>query len=119
MKCLFSSRVDATTLADIEYEVFKANRRSFYFRLTLGMNFELNIINYHYVGGGQRFYINSKGTYFDTVLKSTGIRAFPRTRYYVGWALGSSTVILDTFGDYLQISSSTVEAGIQADRYII
>lgn len=111
---LFASTVETTAVADVEYEVFQSNTRSNFFRFTLGMDFTTNNMNYHYLGGGQRFYLWSKGTYFDTVRKSSGIRAFPRFRFYTGWAAGTSTVTLNTFGEYLQISSSTVEVGLQA-----
>lgn len=108
---VISNELESQTILDMEYEVFLANRKSYYFRTTLGMDFDKNIIDYSYLGGGMRYYFSSKGMFFNTIKRGTGIQSRPRWRFYVSWAVGTSTVVLQTLGEFLQVNSSTVELG--------
>lgn len=108
---VISSDLESQTILDLEYEVFLANTKSYYFRTTMGMDFDKNIINYSYLGGGMRYYFASKGMYFNTIQKGTGIQSRPRWRHYVSWGVGTSSVVLQTLGEFLQVNTSTVELG--------
>ncbi|HEX4926223.1 MAG TPA: hypothetical protein VFV50_19170, partial [Bdellovibrionales bacterium] len=59
-----------------------------------------------------RFYINSKGMYFDRNDEAYRILSYPRFRYYWGWDAGISQVIVRSLGKVLQVVSSMVDVGV-------
>jgi hypothetical protein len=108
---VISKKLDTKSIFDLEFETFLDNNTSYFLRGMMAMDFENSEIEYQYLGGGMKYYILSKGMYFDTIKKGTGIVSMPRWRFFVGWAIGTSTVTLARFGTLLQSSSSTFEVG--------
>lgn len=106
-----TSKLDAQSIFDIEYEVFLNNTTSYFVRAMMTLEFEKSSVEYQYIGGGMKYYFLSKGMYFNNISKGTGIVAMPRWRFFTGWAIGTSTVKLQSFGELLQVSSSTFEVG--------
>lgn len=99
------------TSTDLEYEIFLANQRSLIFRTILSMELETSKPFYSYSGTGMRYYFFSKGMQFDLEDEMVSMSATPRWRYYFGWDLGISQVIVKSLGRVLQITSTMVDIG--------
>jgi hypothetical protein len=108
-----TSELSTTAIFDLEYEVFLDNTTSYFIRSMMTMDFDKSAVDYQYLGGGMKYYFLSKGMFFNTITKGTGIVSMPRWRFFAGWAIGTSTVRLQDFGELLQVSSSTFEVGGQ------
>jgi hypothetical protein len=100
-----------TSTLDIDHETFIANRRSRVFRTILGIDMISAKPFYTYAGTGMRFYLNSKGMFFDRNDESYRILSYPRFRYYLGWDAGIAQVIVRSLGKVLQVVSSMIDVG--------
>jgi hypothetical protein len=100
-----------TSTLDIDHETFLANRRSRVFRAILGIDIISAKPFYTYAGTGMRFYLNSKGMYFDRSDESYRILSYPKFRYYLGWDAGIAQVIVRSLGKVLQVVSSMIDVG--------
>lgn len=96
---------------DIEYEIFRANKRSLFFRSILAMEMESAKPMYSYSGFGYHYYFNSKGMQFQLEDEFVGFSAVPRWRYYFGWDAGVSQAIVKSLGKVLQIVSTMLDLG--------
>jgi hypothetical protein len=99
---------------DLEYELFSATHRSWYFRGTFAQNLSTARLSYAYAGVGRRFYLGAPGMAFDATDGETRVTEIPKWRYYVGFDLGISQVVVTTFGTALQANSGLVEPGVTA-----
>lgn len=96
---------------DFEYEVFKSNSFSYAFRALLALEMPIAKPHYTYFGLGARWYLDSKGAKVEIIDARTSILSRPTWRHYLAVDVGVSQVIIQTFGDVLQIVSSMVELG--------
>lgn len=107
-----SGELRSMTLIDLEFEVLMDNRKSYFFRTSQAFNLEKTIFDYSYLGAGMKWYVFSKGMYFETTQGSAEyLMTSPKWRFYVGWEFGVAHVTLQTIGEILTIQTSTYDYG--------
>lgn len=108
---VISGTVKEATSVDLEFEQVYSNKNSYFFRTTAVFDTEQSIFRHFYLGGGMKYYLGSKAMLIEAESKETIFKVSPRWRFYVGFDLGISHIVLKTFGELLQISTSAYEYG--------
>lgn len=99
------------TALDLEYEIFKANKRALIFRSIIAMELETSKPFYTYFGSGYRFYFGSKGMQVDKTDDNINITSVPKWRYYWTIDAGISQAIIRSLGKVLQVTSTMIDIG--------
>jgi hypothetical protein len=107
-----SGELRNTNTADVEFEVLLNNKKSYFFRTTQAFDLDKSIVTYSYLGGGMKYYLFTRGMYFETRDGPEVVITSPRWRIYMGWEIGVAHVVLQTIGEILQINTSTYDYGI-------
>ncbi len=97
---------------DLEYEVALSSQRSVIMRSMIAMQLETSKVLYTYSGSGMRYYFASKGMQVETEDEHVAFSSIPKWRYYWGWDAGVSTVVVQSLGKVLQVSSTMVDIGV-------
>lgn len=99
-------------MIELEFEVVHSNKKSFFLRSSHAFDIEKSIISYRYFGGGMKYYIFSQGLYFERRNNNEVFTSFPKWRFYLGWDVGISHVVLQTIGEILRITTSIYDYGL-------
>ena len=99
------------TSIDGEFEVFYSEQSSLYANAIIALDPEEAQFRYLFAGGGQKYYFFSKGRPSRVASDVGSIEMNPRHRFYAGWQVGISQLILATPTAALTVQSTLFEYG--------
>lgn len=108
---VISNEMSNPTLLDLELEDFIADRKAWFLNTTIAQNFEENVVEYAFIGGGMNYYA-TKGMLIQTFKDSWGLESIPAIKLYAGWHAGFSFIVLDKIGTFLRINSWGYDVGV-------
>jgi len=96
---------------NMEYEVFYNTNTAYVARAQVAIDPTTGKMVYY--GGflGQRHYFKSTGMIFDHATQDTTIRSIPKWRFYGGWDVGISQVVVAEVGPALTALSTMLDFG--------
>ncbi len=97
---------------NIEYENIYNSRNSYILKSTLSVNGDTGKMVYYGTFFSRRFYIGPTGMIFDKANSDNSVISSPKWRFYTGWDVGLSQVILRETGQALTVLASLVDLGI-------
>ncbi|MEQ1876017.1 MAG: hypothetical protein ABL958_05180 [Bdellovibrionia bacterium] len=102
------------TTTELELEVFTDVDESFNLRAVMAMELDTNRVHYTYAGFGKSNYFYGRGRKDLRTEKAISAKLVPRTRYYWGWNLGVSQVLVIPYGLVLASYSTTLDVSLSA-----
>jgi len=99
------------TPLDFDYEQFLSPRSSWVIRMILAHDTQAGRVAYAYSGLGYRGYFWSQAVHVDSGTGAERIEVAPKRRYFYGFDLGISQVLLKTVGPVLETRSALIDFG--------
>lgn len=99
------------TSLDLDYEIFKNQRQSYFVRSIIALNMSTGKMNYQYLGLGLRNYFKGVGLPRIFMSEHDLIKTIPKTRMYYGYDFGFSRVSVVDFGTVLSAVSTGIDFG--------
>jgi hypothetical protein len=96
---------------NLEIEFFLNNKKSLFARMTVALSMETGKAVYVYSGIGMRYYFKSTGNTVSAAEGGTALSTMPKWRYYYGWDLGVSRMIIAEFGPVLNVTTTMLDFG--------
>lgn len=96
---------------NIEYELFKKSTESNFFKTTFAIDPETGKMVYYGAFTGGRYYVYSTGMIFNSSDTKNSVRSVPTWRFYGGWDLGISQVVVENVGASLTVISTLFDMG--------
>ncbi len=99
------------TSVDGEFEIFISESTSIYANAIIALDPAEAQYRYLFAGGGQKLYFLSKGRTTEIDSDVGSLSMSPKRRFFAGWQLGISQLILDTPTPALTVQSTLFEYG--------
>lgn len=107
-----SGTLPSSQLLDGEYELFTGPRSATTFRALIAYDLAKGRVGYGYAGMGRSYYLWGNGVNIESSdNKEASFTSIPKRRYYVGWDLGMSYVVVKEFGTVLTAHSEAIDVG--------
>ena len=99
------------TSTEFEIELFSHVDRSDFIRGVFAMDYTKAKVFNSGIAYGQRFYIGAPGMMWDRIDDGFKIKTIPMLRYYIGWDLGVSQVLIRELTASYSVVGSVAEVG--------
>lgn len=100
---------------ELEYEKFLTTKESIIMRAIFAMDSASAKTQYAYAGAGQRFYIRGTTSHpITSADKEASVEIEPMWRYYWGWDIGASSVLVQEVTETFDAVSTMADFGASA-----